>query len=155
MTKMPKTIHAFALALVATPIVLWAQADGSKPASSIVEMRDKSRPLLVFHAAAEGNAQLATQLLTLKEHTAELVARDVVVMPVPHVDGFSAIPAGEELQLRRKFHIPENQLTVILIGKDGGEKFRSHEPVTIEKLEALIDAMPMRQQEVRDGHRPE
>jgi hypothetical protein len=54
--------------------------------------------------------------------------------------------------LRRQFQVDDRRFTVVLLGKDGGEKFRSSKPVTIEKLDALIDAMPMRQQEVRDGH---
>jgi hypothetical protein len=41
------------------------------------------------------------------------------------------------------------QFTVVLIGKDGSEKFRSHEPVGPAQLFALIDAMPMRQAELR------
>jgi hypothetical protein len=37
----------------------------------------------------------------------------------------------------------------VLVGKDGGEKFRSTEPVLAEKLFDLIVAMPMRRREVR------
>jgi hypothetical protein len=40
----------------------------------------------------------------------------------------------------------------VLLGKDGGEKLRSRTPVTMERLNTLIDAMPMRQQEVQNGH---
>jgi len=36
---------------------------------------------------------------------------------------------------------------VVLIGKDGGEKLRSAQPITAERLFATIDAMPMRQSE--------
>jgi hypothetical protein len=35
--------------------------------------------------------------------------------------------------------------TVLLIGKDGGEKLRQHTSIPIDKL----DAMPMRQAEMR------
>ena len=37
----------------------------------------------------------------------------------------------------------------VLVGKDGGEKLRSPEPLTPERLFETIDAMPMRQQEMR------
>ena len=75
-----------------------------------------------------------------------------MLIPLP----FSAdsTDAGMWTDLRKEFRIVPHQLTVVLIGKDGGEKFRSNDPVTIEKLDALIDAMPMRQQEVRDGDNP-
>lgn len=36
-----------------------------------------------------------------------------------------------------------------LFGLDGGLKFESDESVSIEKLKSLIDAMPMRQSEMR------
>jgi hypothetical protein len=38
--------------------------------------------------------------------------------------------------------------TVLLIGKDKGEKLRSHQPVTTKKLFDLIDTMPMRKEEM-------
>ncbi|MEM7620524.1 MAG: DUF4174 domain-containing protein [Pseudomonadota bacterium] len=39
----------------------------------------------------------------------------------------------------------------MLLGKDGGEKLRKARRVTADELFALIDAMPMRQQEMREG----
>jgi hypothetical protein len=88
----------------------------------------------------------------LRGHEAELKERDVVVVFVP-VAGSGDQPSNRHLQeLRREFHVAAPEFTVVLVGKDGGEKFRSHVPVTIEKLNAVIDAMPMRRQEVRNGH---
>ncbi|MBC8033580.1 MAG: DUF4174 domain-containing protein [Chitinophagaceae bacterium] len=40
--------------------------------------------------------------------------------------------------------------SVHLIGKDGEEKYTSTKPVTLEKLFSIIDAMPMRQQELKN-----
>lgn len=37
-----------------------------------------------------------------------------------------------------------------LVGKDGGEKFRSTNVVPVEDLFALVDAMPMRRREIRE-----
>ncbi|MCJ8209665.1 DUF4174 domain-containing protein [Mucilaginibacter sp. RS28] len=42
--------------------------------------------------------------------------------------------------------------TVVLIGKDGGEKLRSHQLVSTQKLFSLVDAMPMRKQEMNNRH---
>lgn len=39
--------------------------------------------------------------------------------------------------------------TFILVGKDGGEKFRSNSLVTLPSLFSLIDAMPMRRNELK------
>jgi hypothetical protein len=40
--------------------------------------------------------------------------------------------------------------SVVLIGKDGGEKLRQTTPLTPADLFALVDAMPMRQAEMRE-----
>ena len=40
---------------------------------------------------------------------------------------------------------------LILIGKDGGEKFTSDIPISCKHLYAIIDSMPMRQQEIKRG----
>ncbi len=44
---------------------------------------------------------------------------------------------------------PRHEFSLILIGKDGAEKLRSDKPVTTTELFELIDAMPMRQAEMR------
>lgn len=38
---------------------------------------------------------------------------------------------------------------VLLVGKDGGVKLRRDKPVAVSELTALIDTMPMRQNEMR------
>lgn len=53
-------------------------------------------------------------------------------------------------ELRRKFHVAEGAFTVVLIGKDGGEKLRSTKPIDVEELNATIDAMPMRKSEMKE-----
>lgn len=40
--------------------------------------------------------------------------------------------------------------SVVLIGKDGGEKLRQTSPLAPADLFALVDAMPMRQAEMRE-----
>lgn len=39
--------------------------------------------------------------------------------------------------------------TVILVGKDSGDKLRDTKPLTLTKLYNTIDAMPMRQSEMK------
>ena len=50
----------------------------------------------------------------------------------------------------QKFKIAKNQFAFILIGKDGGEKYRSFNVVTKQKLYSFIDAMPMRKYEIKN-----
>ena len=47
------------------------------------------------------------------------------------------------------FNVTPDKFTVIVIGKDGTDKLRTHKAVTAEKLFSLIDAMPMRQSEMK------
>ncbi|MFK7935298.1 MAG: DUF4174 domain-containing protein [Saprospiraceae bacterium] len=51
--------------------------------------------------------------------------------------------------LQQNYAISNDRFTAILIGKDGGEKLRQHEPLTLKKLYSTIDVMPMRRSEIR------
>ena len=51
--------------------------------------------------------------------------------------------------LKDELKIDDNNFQFILIGKDGGVKLRSNTTVKSEKLYGIIDAMPMRQAEMR------
>jgi len=54
-------------------------------------------------------------------------------------------------RLRDRFSVPPVAFRVILVGKDGTEKQRSAEPVSIRSIFDRIDAMPMRQREMDEG----
>ena len=64
------------------------------------------------------------------------------------VDGQRISPVSAE-RLRQQFGVVAEDFTVILIGKDGTEKQRSQTPVDPIMIFRTIDAMPMRQQEMR------
>ena len=51
--------------------------------------------------------------------------------------------------LRQRFAVPPGEFRAILIGKDGGDKLTSREPIGADRLFAEIDAMPMRRNEVQ------
>ena len=106
---------------------------------TLAEMHGKFRPLLIFHSQSQPDPGFTDQLEITRKHKPELDERDVIVLPMPGVADSTSVPPGEELRLRRRFHVVADQFTVILVGKDGGEKFRSRAPVTIEKLRSLID----------------
>ena len=65
--------------------------------------------------------------------------------------GYVSLPAGAERDLRERFKPEAKGLTIILVGKDGTEKGRWTQPLDPGGLFALIDTMPMRQQEIRDA----
>ena len=55
--------------------------------------------------------------------------------------------------LRAQWNLVSGQLTMVLIGKDGGEKWRRVNHVDLEEIFALIDTMPMRREEMRNRGR--
>jgi hypothetical protein len=119
--------------------------------TTLASLQDRSRALLIF-APGPNDPQLQIQLRRLHDNAAAVSDRDIVVIALPF-DSPSPTPAmltGSDAQAaRRRFNIAPADFAVILIGKDGGEKLRSSKPLTMDKLRDTIDAMPMRQQEMR------
>lgn len=63
------------------------------------------------------------------------------------LDG-QAIGADESQQLMNRYEIGADAFTVLLIGKDGGEKLRINEVPNLRTIYAVIDGMPMRNREM-------
>ena len=118
--------------------------------TTLSQLRDTYRPLLIF-ASRPDDPGLLAQMHRLKDSAAGLETREVLLIAIPFNNpsptDVSLTPA-EALAARRRFGVAPADFTVILLGKDGGEKLRSRNPVSFEKLRDLIDAMPMRQDEM-------
>ena len=121
--------------------------------TSLSALRNQARPLLIFSATPD-DPQLGIQLRTLQEHAAEARERQIVAIALPF-----QTPSPTTLQFagteaagaRRHFHVAPGEFAVILIGKDGGAKLRSSTPISMARLIQTVDAMPMRQDEMRGG----
>jgi hypothetical protein len=139
--------HSLAASLLLSAMAASAQSG----IVSLRGLRDTSRPLLIF-APSPSDPQLQIQLRTLRENAAAVAERDVVVIALPYQSP-SPTPAtltdDGATAARRRFHVAPPDFTVILIGKDGGEKLRTHQPISLDTLRSTIDAMPMRQEEMR------
>lgn len=94
-----------------------------------------SRPIVIF--AAEGDPLIDRQLARFKAERAALIERDNVLI----------LETRPDAALTQRFR-PDG-FTVILVGKDGAEKFRATEVIAPEVLLGLIDTMPMRRREMR------
>ncbi len=97
------------------------------------------REIWVFSKNA-GNTSFITQKSILA-NAAGLKERDIRVHEI------SGLKVNESIF--RKYEASAQTFTFILFGKDGGEKLRSREPVSLEKLYQTIDAMPMRKNEMK------
>ena len=123
--------------------------------ATLKAMHNCYRPVLVF-APAAANASFKTQQSLLERYADDMMDRDLLYVPVlgqsahfeKPLDAPYVVPGAAELKLmRERFHIDQSEFVVVLVGKDGGEKFRSLKPVSVLKLDALVDAMPMGRQE--------
>lgn len=145
---------ASALLVSATAVAATAQ---QAPQDLLTALHHLARPVLIF--AGSGDARATEQYMALQQHADATRDRQVHVVlltaaPLAHTqdgthpDTSIATPAEQEA-LRKRFHVRPDAFAVILVGKDGGEKMRSDKPIPWETLEATIDAMPMRQTEMR------
>ena len=56
---------------------------------------------------------------------------------------------GVPESIRIQFSIPQKTFALILVGKKSGIKMKRYDRVELADIFALIDAMPMRRQEMR------
>jgi hypothetical protein len=108
----------------------------------------KNRLLLVFAAPGE---EYEEQLRLLEGLEPEFEERDLLLgllHEAGELDG-TPVPPEDTMQLRQKFSVEPYSFATILVGKDGGEKFRSNAPAPAEEVFRRIDAMPMRRREMR------
>jgi len=132
----PIAIIALAAALLPEPAL-------SEPPVPIAALRWKMRPLLVF--ATAGDPRLSDQRGILAAERGAVAERDLKIIEI--VDTEVHGTADTAATLRDRYEVAADSFMVVLIGKDGGEKLRSAQPITAERLFATIDAMPMRQSE--------
>ncbi len=112
----------------------------------------QNRILLVF-APSTDSSQYRQQMQVWQADEAGTGNRDLKLVQIlgtgeSQVDGRSLNSASVE-KLREQFGITPEEFAVILVGKDGTEKQRSQTPLDLAGLFRTIDAMPMRQQEMR------
>lgn len=56
---------------------------------------------------------------------------------------------AKKQKLREQFQVKATEFTILLVGKDGTEKYCSRQSVALQDIFDVIDQMPMRQQEMR------
>ncbi|BAZ12659.1 hypothetical protein NIES4071_44910 [Calothrix sp. NIES-4071] len=112
----------------------------------------RNRILLVF-APNSQNVSYQQQVQLFKQHQQGLNERDLLLVTVleqgTSYSNEQAIDTASAAKLRQKFKISDNDFRVILVGKDGGAKRQDSNVVQAETIFREIDAMPMRQQEMR------
>lgn len=100
-----------------------------------IDQFSNDRLLLVFKQSTD-NSLVTQQMEFLSKDSLGVTERDLKISIIKEHD-----------PIRKKYHVADHQFTVILIGKDGGEKYRTHKVVAPQELFTIIDAMPMRMAE--------
>lgn len=126
----------------------------ARPAT-LKAMRNCYRPLLVF-APSGRDASLVAQQKMLDQYADEMMDRNLLYVPALAQSGHFETPLdaphvvlkqAELSAIRTRFQIGPSEFAVVLVGKDGGEKFRTQKPISVLKLDEIVDAMLMGRQE--------
>jgi len=122
-------------------------------ADGLESFRWAYRPLLIFTPAPDHPA-LGRQSTILADAADGVADRRMAVYVVEDDRVFTTFgapaPDADAGALRRRFDVPDAAFRVILLGLDGKEKLTADEPLSTETLFSTIDAMPMRQRELRE-----
>ena len=134
--------------LVLCSITVKAQSNQATPnplAALLKASRWQKRVLLLCAPTAD-DAALRRQQELLIPARADLAERDLLVREVV----MTKLSAADQRYLTQRLGVQTGAFTVVLIGKDGGVKRRESQPTPPDNLFSTIDAMPMRQQEMRN-----
>jgi len=128
-----------------------ASEKGSVADLDLDALRWKNRVFLLF-SPSESDASFQAQKQGLVSGAGGVIERDLVVLEIIE-QGQSRVGnqilSGKSVQdIRKRLGVHTGPFQVLLIGKDGGVKLRSSEPVSMKDLFGLIDSMPMRRQEM-------
>ena len=113
---------------------------------SVAAMQYRDRVLLVF-APSLHDARLARQQAIMAGAALDAAARDLIFVQVA---GGAVIGAHDDAgRLRRHYRVSASDYRTLLIGKDGNVALSMAGPIERARLIGAIDAMPMRQEELR------
>ncbi|WP_374158402.1 DUF4174 domain-containing protein [Mycobacterium sp. G7A2] len=124
---------------------------GTAVAAELGDYRWERRPLLLF-APTNSDPRLVETLSRIDADRCDVLDRDMVVGVV--VGGGTSTLNGQVIdtqqaqQLMGRYGVGDTDFTVVLIGKDGGEKWRVNDVPRLRTVFAVIDGMPMRNREM-------
>ncbi len=123
---------------IAAGLIAAVSAHAQTSPGDLARLRDTSRPVIVLSDSRD-DPRVARQIAALDHTRAALDERNIKVLR-------EAKPGSA---LRRSLGVQERGFAVVLVGKDGGVKKVWKEPVDPRTIFTLIDAMPMRREEMK------
>ena len=140
--------------LLSIGLILLGALLGTAAHVSAAQLSDyvwQNRPLLLF-APSIADSSLQQTRDNLQPRHCELDDRDMIIGVIleqgqSRLDDQPISPTDAS-DLRKRYAIDRDQFAAILIGKDGSEKYRRYDVPELDAIFALIDGMPMRQDEM-------
>lgn len=118
-------------------LIVSALAPKLAHADALDDAKGKVRPVVVLSNSRD-DPRVAKQIQALDSARPELRNRDIQVLR----------EAGSDGPLRKKLGVEKKGFAVVLVGKDGTVKKVWRVPVDPKQIFTIIDAMPMRQNEM-------
>lgn len=138
-------VGRYLLLVLALGCAYAAQAQTSASLAATLRANKWQKRVLLLCAPTPDDADLVRQRQLLGPARAQLNSRDLLVREII----FNQLSTTDTRYLRERLSVEPSRFTVLLIGKDGGVKRRETTPLPTVQLFSTIDAMPMRQQEMR------
>ena len=141
------------LFLISLSFIIFTNCQENYEMLNLKNFEWKNRVLII----GGDSSKFKSQLDQINLESNEFTDRDLVIILIEEdnsrisYDGLKTIKTidyDSTLNLRNKYNFKEFKL--ILIGKDGGEKYNSKKLVSINVIYELIDGMPMRKQEIKE-----
>ena len=111
-----------------------------------------NKRILILVTPNTGNKKYVKQIEMIKNKLLGIKDRDIIVIKIidQKLLGVSKEQSreGDVLEILNLYNLNGNKFSILLIGKDGDEKVRSINPLSMCIFFDLIDSMPMRKNEI-------
>lgn len=110
--------------------------------------------VLILFAPTPDDPAFQNQKEIITNHSDGMMERDLIIVEALYrhyvsLEGEKQPHIAAE-HFYKNYDTPTESFSYILLGKDGEEKKRGTTPVSAEELFNIIDAMPMRQKEIKN-----
>lgn len=140
-----KTVLLLLAGLALSSGLTAAQTAGSPSLAQTLRQSHWQKRVLLIGAPTASQADFQRQKQLLADATAQLKERDFLVLEVP----YDKLPAADQQYWQKELGQSLTHFAVVLIGKDGGVKRTSAQPLPSADLFNTVDKMPMRRQEMK------
>jgi len=143
-------------AIVISLVLIASSLNAEETPMDLSQFQWKNRLLFLF-APNRSHSLFDVLQKSIATQQAEAADRDLLIFEILE-SGTSRMDTSDldpqvAQSLRDKFDAPPGRFAIILVGKDGSIKLNRQDQTRLEDIFALIDAMPMRRQEMRQKSR--